>query len=129
MLLVFFFKQKTAYEMRISDWSSDVCSSDLCPATSHGTSPDNPDGPCAARIPAPSALPGEPCRGGASSPFTASKVPLTPRTAHCPARCSAHPKKPVPGKATEEFRQFFSRAHTSCTADADMSLGNNLQET
>src|SRR3546814_10827465 len=30
--LVFFFKQKTAYEMRISDWSSDVCSSDLRPA-------------------------------------------------------------------------------------------------
>src|SRR3546814_8180458 len=27
-----FFKQKTAYEMRISDWSSDVCSSDLTPA-------------------------------------------------------------------------------------------------
>src|SRR3546814_3493661 len=27
---LFFFKQKTAYEMRISDWSSDVCSSDLC---------------------------------------------------------------------------------------------------
>src|SRR3546814_4523650 len=26
---VFFFKQKTAYDMRISDWSSDVCSSDL----------------------------------------------------------------------------------------------------
>src|SRR3546814_8200170 len=30
MLYFFFFKQKTAYEMRISDWSSDVCSSDLC---------------------------------------------------------------------------------------------------
>src|SRR3546814_4792145 len=29
MLSGFFFKQKTAYEMRISDWSSDVCSSDL----------------------------------------------------------------------------------------------------
>src|SRR3546814_19344903 len=28
--MVFFFKQKTSYEMRISDWSSDVCSSDLC---------------------------------------------------------------------------------------------------
>src|SRR3546814_3494353 len=28
-VLVFFVKQKTAYEMRISDWSSDVCSSDL----------------------------------------------------------------------------------------------------
>src|SRR3546814_3182004 len=29
LCLFFFFKQKTAYEMRISDWSSDVCSSDL----------------------------------------------------------------------------------------------------
>src|SRR3546814_20249813 len=29
MIVFFFFKQKTAYEMRISDWSSDVCSSDL----------------------------------------------------------------------------------------------------
>src|SRR3546814_8520758 len=28
-MFFFFFKQKTAYEMRISDWSSDVCSSDL----------------------------------------------------------------------------------------------------
>src|SRR3546814_14170326 len=29
MICLFFFKQKTAYDMRISDWSSDVCSSDL----------------------------------------------------------------------------------------------------
>src|SRR3546814_4508713 len=29
MVLFFFFKQRTAYEVRISDWSSDVCSSDL----------------------------------------------------------------------------------------------------
>src|SRR3546814_10783997 len=29
IFVVFFFKQKTAYDMRISDWSSDVCSSDL----------------------------------------------------------------------------------------------------
>src|SRR3546814_9719962 len=37
-LFFFFFKQKTAYEMRISDWSSDVCSSDLdmsCAASNH----------------------------------------------------------------------------------------------
>src|SRR3546814_1817085 len=34
LIFFFFFKQKTAYEMRISDWSSDVCSSDLsCPST------------------------------------------------------------------------------------------------
>src|SRR3546814_7426694 len=31
VIFFFFFKQKTAYEMRISDWSSDVCSSDLAP--------------------------------------------------------------------------------------------------
>src|SRR3546814_1260348 len=31
LVFFFFFKQKTAYEMRISDWSSDVCSSDLPP--------------------------------------------------------------------------------------------------
>src|SRR3546814_10634779 len=35
-MVVFFFRQKTAYEMRISDWSSDVCSSDLHPAAFHG---------------------------------------------------------------------------------------------
>src|SRR3546814_2444452 len=34
-LCFFFFKQKTAYEMRISDWSSDVCSSDLQLAGQH----------------------------------------------------------------------------------------------
>src|SRR3546814_1687029 len=33
----FFFKQKTAYDMRISDWSSDVCSSDLLIARAVGT--------------------------------------------------------------------------------------------
>src|SRR3546814_8599554 len=33
-LLFFFFKQKSAYELRISDWSSDVCSSDLDPERS-----------------------------------------------------------------------------------------------
>src|SRR3546814_8183112 len=34
-LFFLFFKQKTAYEMRISDWSSDVCSSDLNMAYNH----------------------------------------------------------------------------------------------
>src|SRR3546814_1554124 len=35
---IFFFKQKTAYEMRISDWSSDVCSSDLAPGSRRDSS-------------------------------------------------------------------------------------------
>src|SRR3546814_7960394 len=34
-MLFFLFKQKTAYEMRISDWSSDVCSSDLVVGLAH----------------------------------------------------------------------------------------------
>src|SRR3546814_7136627 len=59
-VLFFFFKQKTAYEMRISDWSSDVCSSDLAqqqdpvaeiavdlpgaePAHAFGMAPDDDD--------------------------------------------------------------------------------------
>src|SRR3546814_2781368 len=42
MCLFFFCKRKTAYEMRISDWSSDVCSSDL-----HGM-PRHPDNPTSA---------------------------------------------------------------------------------
>src|SRR3546814_12332883 len=38
---VFFFKQKTAYEMRISDWSSDVCSSELFWFKPKSSVPDN----------------------------------------------------------------------------------------
>src|SRR3546814_10639726 len=36
-IFFFFFKQKTAYEMRISDWSSDVCSSDLGPGAANAS--------------------------------------------------------------------------------------------
>src|SRR3546814_3292352 len=39
----FFFKQKTAYEMRISDWSSDVCSSDLKGGGPAGDEDGHPD--------------------------------------------------------------------------------------
>src|SRR3546814_8991701 len=41
-MVFFFFKQKTAYEMRISDWSSDVCSSDLAGPQAR----DRTDGAC-----------------------------------------------------------------------------------
>src|SRR3546814_3558025 len=46
--LFFFFKQKTAYEMRISDWSSDVCSSDLEPLAGEPVE----DGAAASEMPA-----------------------------------------------------------------------------
>src|SRR3546814_8790954 len=46
----FFFKQKTAYEMRISDWSSDVCSSDLSPRARFRAAHSSPDRPAPLRI-------------------------------------------------------------------------------
>src|SRR3546814_821242 len=42
MILLCFFKQKTAYEMRISDWSSDVCSSDLAHLADDDTAQPQP---------------------------------------------------------------------------------------
>src|SRR3546814_10357330 len=50
LLFVFFFKQKTAYEMRISDWSSDVCSSDLSSPRWDSPSPWQHSCPCSAAI-------------------------------------------------------------------------------
>src|SRR3546814_8799365 len=40
--MIFYFKQKTAYEMRISDWSSDVCSSDLNGTPTTGNFAEDP---------------------------------------------------------------------------------------
>src|SRR3546814_8571614 len=56
MYSFFFFKQKTAYEMRISDWSSDVCSSDLNPLPYHLATPQQARDDRAARM--------RPARGG-----------------------------------------------------------------
>src|SRR3546814_15666828 len=52
IFFVFFFKQKTAYEMLISDWSSDVCSSDLCSWPSCRSTPASPTWPAASTDPA-----------------------------------------------------------------------------
>src|SRR3546814_3472431 len=70
---VFFFKQKTAYEMRISDWSSDVCSSDLTSAA-----------PSVARKPRPASVSAStcdrqrvtPCHLFALSPARANLIPV-----------------------------------------------------
>src|SRR3546814_15165214 len=53
VVVVFFFKQKTAYEMRISDWSSDVCSSDLLAGP--GDWPWSRRGPATGRLRSPRA--------------------------------------------------------------------------
>src|SRR3546814_1024415 len=72
----FFFKQKTAYEMRISDWSSDVCSSDLG-ATARTLSCCARTSPRTAR-PTGSGSAGRPCNGrmgpGATASLSASRT-------------------------------------------------------
>src|SRR3546814_19738849 len=84
MCLYFFFvfKQKTAYELRISDWSSDVCSSDLAPTRGLPQTPAARGAPTltlrdvaanfpALRSPAPS-------RRAESAAMTADQSPLSP---------------------------------------------------
>src|SRR3546814_18545260 len=91
-LLFFFFKQKTAYEMRISDWSSDVCSSDL-PARSdrhrhaHRPARPRPLAGAAARRCA-----GRPPSQGRTEPV----VPQPPRLRAADALPYLRPSPPVP---------------------------------
>src|SRR3546814_15202350 len=61
----FFFKQKTAYEMRISDWSSDLCSSDLKRPSPRRPPPSRPR--TSPRHPPPRPSPRPPPRASASS--------------------------------------------------------------
>src|SRR3546814_15226858 len=92
----FFFKQKTAYEMRISDWSSDVCSSDLEPETAR----DRARGAPRLALPEPVAVP---------------SLTLDWRPGSCPSQsacrvqsCRSRLNAPSPGVATS----------TRCTAPA-----------
>src|SRR3546814_4275954 len=66
--IFFFFKQKTAYEMRISDWSSDVCSSDLLDAGILKTSPFD-------ELPAPPSAPAAPASSTVVRPTAARNGP------------------------------------------------------
>src|SRR3546814_3977319 len=111
-LFIFFFKQKTAYEMRISDWSSDVCSSDLVPsgarhpglARPRAEADDDRREAAAAQhhqtwehLPAHAADPrsacgtAEPLQTGDTLGLVASRssVPSAPQRGHCRARGEA----------------------------------------
>src|SRR3546814_4769225 len=90
--VVFFFKQKTAYEMRISDWSSDVCSSDL------GRAVQSPSGPSSR----PALLEG---RRGVR--------PRAPLRAHVVAQARTYPRTAVDGIARA---QRASRSRLSAVA-------------
>src|SRR3546814_18016216 len=86
-LFVFFFKQKTAYEMRISDWSSDVCSSDLdsgcatCEATIAGVTLNCDDDAGSA-----SCAPAKPMRASSCRPFGGAACHCACRRSSCSAR-------------------------------------------
>src|SRR3546814_16493200 len=116
MLCFFFFKQKTAYEMRISDWSSDVCSSDL--DRSRSRSPPDSSSRRGGRRPLPSALEVRPARRSGhpsgrkpetASPATAlppasSPPPPRPADAGAPTRRPPHPLRPsVPSSDIRPF--------------------------
>src|SRR3546814_2367559 len=104
LVFFFFFKQKTAYEMRISDWSSDVCSSDLAPPSFP------PPGPAPLRHDA------LPSGGHAAPPKYARRIaaPPPPRRRdgqtgreHIPLGSGAPPKAPN----TPDLRGGISHLH------------------
>src|SRR3546814_10058211 len=76
----FFFKQKTAYEVRISDWSSDVCSSDLVGAIPPGQSEEIALASCRSRY---------------------ARAAAGPRQARPQARTDAHASGALSGRAAE----------------------------
>src|SRR3546814_5350380 len=76
IFVFFFFKQKTAYEMHISDWSSDVCSSDLGSPLPGGVAPGGLD-PYGPVTPAPGAEPAPPAP---PVDYTQAPVPPTQQT-------------------------------------------------
>src|SRR3546814_11655228 len=105
---MFFFKQKTAYEMRISDWSSDVCSSDLSPARIPGRPALRPVRRRGPRRRSTGACPAPPWKRGGAQPGGGGSAELRPRGAErseerrvgkecvstCRSRCSpSHYKK------------------------------------
>src|SRR3546814_7950359 len=97
----FFFKQKTAYEMRISDWSSDVCSSDLL---STPWTPDNEERPCNIR-----AMAKTPSKRGSGRGKTGAGdgKPATKRDG---------PKKSTGKKATGKKRSEERRVGKECVS-------------
>src|SRR3546814_15328993 len=118
IILVFFYKQKTAYEMRISDWSSDVCSSDLGLgrlaagtaglAAARARAARRRQARCRARKPARIPAPlsgGRAARGPARAAGAVTRLPVS---LHTPATAATHavegqlsrlPAHPPPGQA------------------------------
>src|SRR3546814_4798328 len=104
LYLFFFFKQKTAYELRISDWSSDVCSSDLSPPAAAAVAPfpvptPRVPYPCARNLRAISASgPGGTTDGRPFSPARDTLASQWARLNCCFSRHPAHEPQHRPGR-------------------------------
>src|SRR3546814_7268339 len=99
-VFIFFFKQKTAYEMRISDWSSDVCSSDL--PMSCGYSP-TPPAACAWSAHSPS----KPTKTG-------SKPTATSIWTNCASRRKPNYAKPHDQHHDRQFAELDAHNQRRC---------------
>src|SRR3546814_12494071 len=112
----FFFKQKTAYEMRISDWSSDVCSSDLISSVEArvGKGVSGPSGarrmPCLCQI--------RPCGGQddwITNPAMAQGAHcLDPRREHGGGRTGRRPLRRDAARGRSEERRVGKEGVSTC---------------
>src|SRR3546814_14071227 len=106
--MFFFFKQKTAYEMRISDWSSDVCSSDLCrPAAADIVQPAVHAGAVAAHL----AIAGR--LGGGSEKVFAVVYGFLDRRGHAVRRVE-HAPAAIGNAARSEERRVGKECVSTC---------------
>src|SRR3546814_12779164 len=126
----FFFKQKTAYEMRISDWSSDVCSSDLRLRRAQQTRPDSFSSPSGRRAPSARARQSTLVDYGSGQPLLRLPAPAFPRAygaakggIDCGVRLSAFPLAPQ----EDAFRVQTSRPRPQCQASCARRAAGQLQ--
>src|SRR3546814_10310069 len=114
VVFFFFFKQKTAYEMRISDWSSDVCSSDLRPdrPDRHARSPPRSKS-VAQRVP--SANPDFPDPRRREKRFRSLCVEYGPCKADASARLLSQPRMICVRRSEEHTSELpVTNAHLVC---------------
>src|SRR3546814_3651166 len=116
---VFFFKQKTAYEMRISDWSSDVCSSDLRHRVARGGTEAEALIKSALRAARSAAGRRAACRGCKARPGAPSAARWHAPPAASPAICDRHRAaaadacRPAPRSRNRRGPGTRSEEHTS----------------
>src|SRR3546814_12420225 len=118
LCLFFFFKQKTAYELRISDWSSDVCSSDLL--YGHQPTLGTSDAAAAFGRRTPASRPSS-CR----MPLASTSIERCILARPCPARDAAALAQP-PQQDAERLASCPAPAPLGCVAEAVGARGEHV---